>query len=156
MPSSILDTFSAVTSITITLATLAASTTGVGRQSTIIDNTTNRYQDLIVYLKIKLGTSPSANQSVYIYLIRDDGVSNVRTDGAGATDAAWTAKNAELIGVLNTGQSPATGDIIQDGFLVRRPGPKWGIGVVNNTGVALATGAGSHLAEFVGLNPQSQ
>lgn len=157
MSSLILDTYSSPTAFTITVASLAASTAGVGRQGTIVDNTTNRYQDIIVYAKIKLGTSPTANTAIYLYLIRDDGAATpIRTDSAGASDAAWTAKNAMLIGTLITGTSPSTGDVLSDAFLVRRVGPKFTIGIVNNTGVPLDSTGTNHVIEFVGVNSQAQ
>lgn len=157
MPSTILDTFSSPTTVTITLASLAASSVGVGRQGTIVDNTGSRYQDVMLFIKITLGTSPTGNRGVYVYLIRDNGAATaVRTDGAGASDAALTIRNAELIGMMNTGTSPATGTVLTDSFLIRRPGPKWTIAIVNDSGVTLNGTAGNHSVTFVGMNPQSQ
>lgn len=156
MPSAILEKFGTATAMTITLASLSNSSSGIGRQSTIVDNTTARYQDVIVFAKIKLGTSPTANQAIYFYLIRDDGVTNIRTDGAGATDAALTIRNAELVGTLITGAAPATGDTLSDGFLIKSVGPKFGIAVVNNSGVNLDATAGNHLLEYIGVNVESQ
>lgn len=152
--STITDAYGSLNTITITLASLADSSTGVGRQSTIVDNTTDKYQDVLVYISVKLGTSPTSNGIVYVYLIRDDGSgSPMRSDNAGASDAGLTVKNAELIGCLASGASPSTGDVLTDAFLIRRPGPKWGIAVVNNSGVSLNSTGGNHVAKYLGLIP---
>lgn len=154
MANAILDKFATTTAFTITLASLASSTSGVGRQSTIVDNSTNRYSQVLVYIKIKQGTSPTGNKGAYVYLIRSDGTH--RSDGAGATDAAWTALNAQLIGTLINKSSPATGDLMYGEFLVDHPGPEWGIGIVHDTVAALDATEGNHRYYWVGINPEVQ
>ena len=157
MANEVKDKYAAVSALTITLASLASSTSGVGRQSTIVDNTTARYQDIELSVKITQGTSPTGNRSVSIYLIRDNNDSTpIRDDSAGASDAALTVLNAPLIGVLvNTG-SPSTGEVLQGNFLITRPGPKWGIAVVHDTGVNLDSTGGNHVVSYIGLNPEIQ
>lgn len=154
MSNSILPLESASAALTVTLASLASSAAGVGRQSTLIDNTTNRYQRLFLYAKVKLGTSPSAGL-VTVYLIRDDGAGN-RDDGAGASDAGLTVLNAVPVLSLATKASPATGDVLQGSVLVEDPGPKWAVAVVQNTGVALDSTGGNHAITWVGEVPQIQ
>ena len=151
MANAILDKFSPTsTALTITLASLASSTAGLGRQSTIVDNTTNRNQDILLYVKITQGTSPTGSRGVYIYLIRDDNNgTNHRTDGAGASDAGLTVVNAELIGALRNIASPSTGDVLYGEFLVRRPGPKWGVAIVHDTAVNLDGTGGNHWVRYV-------
>lgn len=155
--SEIMEKFGSSTALTITLASLASSAAGVGRQSTIVDNTTNRYRDVLLYIKIKQGTSPTGSRSVKVYGIRDDNnATNHRTDGAGAIDAGLTVLNAPLIGVGMNKSSPATGDLIYIECLFHRPGPKWGIAIVHDTGVALDATGGNHWARYVGINPENQ
>ena len=101
MPNAIKDLFSSSTAMTISLGSLASSTSNVGRQSTMIDNSTTRYGRLLVFVKAKLGTSPTGNRSVQVYLLRGDGLGN-RDDAAGANDAAITLLNAVPIGALVT------------------------------------------------------
>jgi hypothetical protein len=157
MANLIKDKWSSPVALTISLGSLASSTTGAGRQSTIVDNTSNQHESVLVAVSIKLGTSPVANTLVYAYLIRDDNAGTpIRSDGAGASDAAWTAKNAQVIGTLATGPSPATGDVLSEVFLVRRPGPKWGVGIVNSSGVPLNSTGGNHAVEYSGGNPEVQ
>ena len=143
------------TALTISLASLASSTAGVGRQSTIVDNTSLRYQRLYINAKIKLGTSPTGSKGVYLYLIRDDG-NGVRDDAAGASDAALTVLNCPLIGTLADKAAPATGDVLQRTFVVENPGPKWGVAVVHDTVAALDSTGGNHVIGYVGENPEVQ
>ncbi|MEW6304698.1 MAG: hypothetical protein AB1705_14580 [Verrucomicrobiota bacterium] len=159
MPNEIKDKFSSAAALTITLASLGSSSTA-GRQSTLVDNSTTRYQKLLIYVKLTLGTSPTGNKAAYVYLIRGDGAATHRSDGAGASDAAWPAStvaiNAQLIGTMVDRSSPATGDVIYGEFLVDNPGPEWGIGILHDTGVALNATAGNHHVRWVGLNPEVQ
>ena len=157
MANEIKDKFASVTALTISLASLATSTSGVGRQSAIVDNTTNKYQDIELSVHIKQGTSPTANKSVQVYLIRDNNDSTpIRDDTAGASDAALTVLNAPLIGILANKSSPATGDILEGNFIISRPGPKWGIAIVHDTGVNLDSTGSNHVISFIGLNPEIQ
>lgn len=157
MANVVLDKYASVVALTITLGSLATSTTGVGRQSTIVDNTTNRYQDILLSVSIKQGTSPTGNKSVQIYLIRDnnDGTA-ILDDNAGVSDAALTVLNAPLIGTLINKSSPSTGDVLAGNFLITRPGPKWGIAIVHDTGVNLDSTNGNHVVSYIGLNPEIQ
>lgn len=155
MANEIKDKFGTSTALTITLASLGNNS---ARQSTIVDNTTARYQDVLVYVKIKLGTSPTGNTAVNVYVIRDDNDATTphRSDGAGSSDASMTILNARPIGALRTKSSPATGDVLYGEFVVSRPGPKWGIAVENKTGVALDATGSNHWARYVGLNAEVQ
>jgi len=154
MPNEIKQKFVASGSCTITLASLATSTSGVGRQSTIIDNMTNKYQDVAIYSQITMGTTPTTGKGVYLYLIRDDN-QGYRTDGAGATDAAWTGINAPIIGVLEN-RTPQSNTPLYGDFIVNQPGPLWGIGVSHDTSVNLNSTAGNHFIRWVGINPEVQ
>lgn len=139
--------------LTITLASLASSTTGVGRQSTIVDNTTNLYQTIHIYCKVTVGTTPTAGKNIYVYFLRSNGT--LRTDGAGASDAAHTRVNARLLGPIAV--PAATSDTAYYGeFVVRNPGKEWGITIVQDTGVALNATAGNHSIAWNGENPEIQ
>lgn len=154
MANEIKEKFSTPAGFTITLASLASSTAGVGRQSTLIDNSTTRYRKVIVYLKVKQGTSPTGSRFVYVYGIRGDGT--IRSDGAGASDAAFTRLNAVELGVLINKSSPATGDVLTGEFVFENPGPEWGIAIVHDTNVNLDSTEGNHDYNWVGVNPEVQ
>jgi hypothetical protein len=88
--------FGTTTAFTLTLASLASSTAGVGQQAAIVDNTSDRFAQALISAKVKLGTSPTGGTGVYFFLIRSDEAGTPsRTDGAGDTDAARTIKNAK-------------------------------------------------------------
>lgn len=144
----------ASTAMTISLGSLASSTAGVGRQTTIVDNTTARYQAVEVFVKITQGTSPTGNKFVYVYGIRSDGT--LRSDGAGASDAGLTVLSAELIGVMPNKSSPSTGDVLIGSFIFENPGPEWGIAIVHDTVAALNSTGGNHSVSYIGINPEVQ
>ena len=52
--------------------------------------------------------------------------------------------------------SPATGEIMYGEFLVRRPGPTWGIVIVQDTGKDLNVTGSNHWVRWIGLNPEVQ
>jgi hypothetical protein len=155
MPNELKEKFGTSTALTITLASLASSATGVGRQSNMVDNSISRYGLLHLFIKIKLGTSPTANKTVQVFLLKGNS-SGLRTDNAGANDAALTIKNAPLLGVMTTGGSPSTGDVLQKHFTIRDPGPEWGIALVHDSGVNLDSTAGNHAVHYIGDNPEVQ
>lgn len=154
MANEIKEKFSSPASFTIALASLASSTVGVGRQSTLINNATTRYRRVIVYVSIKQGTSPTGGRFLYVYGIRGDGT--IRSDGAGASDAAFTRLNAVELGVLVNKASPSTGDLLTGEFVFENPGPEWGIAIVHDTIASLDGTEGNHAYTWVGVNPEVQ
>lgn len=158
MANEIKEKFSASAAMTITLASLATSTSGVGRQSTMIDNSSVKFGRVILYYKIKLGTSPTGNKSIYFFLIRGDKDATAHRDGsAGDSDAGWTAPEGMApIWVERDKASPGTGDVLQGSFVIDTPGPEFGIGVVHNTGVNLDSTGSNHWIRYVGVNPEVQ
>jgi len=158
MTTAILEASTTGGTLTITLASLATSTVGVGRASTSVDNSTTKYRTILVHLKVKLGTSPTANTAVYVHLIRDDGthyddgVANSYT----GTDGAFTVLNSALLGVLRSGASPSTGDSLQGTFVIHNPGDSWAIALWHDTGVNLDSTEGNHTKRWQGLNPEIQ
>lgn len=143
------DTIGSATTMTITLASLASSTSGVGRQSTLITGNTAR--SALIGVQVKMGTTPTANSLVYVYLIRSD--TSITDDGAGASDAALTVVNAPLLGTLLC-PSSTTGQVLTGLFDTKQLGslgPTWGIAIVNATGAALDATAGSHAVHYTKL-----
>lgn len=142
------------TAMTISLGSLASSTVGVGRQTTLVDNTTARYQALEILVKITQGTSPTGSKFVYVYGIRGDGTT--RVDGAAATDNGITVLSAELIGVMPNKASPSTGDVLVGSFIFENPGPEWGVAIVHDTVAALNATGSNHAVAYIGINPEVQ
>lgn len=156
--------FGTTTAFTITVASLASSTAGAGRQTTMVSNTTTRYGFAFIGVKIKLGTSPTASRAIYVYGIRSDGGGTaIRDDSAGASDAAWTQKNAGYLvypetkapSVMQCGAA-ATGDVFSGVFLMEGLAKEFGVGVVHDTGVNLDSTGGNHALTYVGFNPEAQ
>lgn len=144
------------TELAITLASLASSTSGVGRQGTIVDNTVNRYAEILVWAYIKQGTSPTGNRKGLLYLIRDDDNGH-RDDGAGASDAGITILNAPLVSVGVNKSSPATGEVIYfPTTRIIQPGPKWTLALVHDTAVNLNVTESNSKIFYVGILPEIQ
>lgn len=80
--------------LTITLASLASSSTHLaGRESTEVDNSSNKYLDFKLSGKITVGTSPGANTEIRVYVVglMDDSTYPDVFDG---TDSAETVTSA--------------------------------------------------------------
>lgn len=140
------DTFAAASAFTITLASLASSTTGVGRQSTLV--TSNTAKSALIAVKFTVGTTPTINTLVYVYLIRGDGTLN--DDNAGSSDAGLTVINAPLLGTIlvsATTSNTAYYGLFDTKFLGSL-GPTFGIAVVNSSGVTANATAGNFTAEY--------
>lgn len=140
------DTYVSAVAFTITLASLANSTAGVGRQSTLV--TGNTAPSALIGVKVKTGTSPTINTLIYVYLIRGDGTLN--DDAAGASDAGLTVVNAPLLGTIlnNSASNGQTFTALFDTKFLGSLGPTFGIALVNSTGVALDSTGGSFTAEY--------
>lgn len=137
--------YAAATALTIAVNSLANSSTA-GRQSTVVDNSSNLYNDALVSVKVTSGASgvsASGFVAVYAYASADDGVTY--TGNAGASDAAIT--NATILRFLGRFAVVANSTVYVGGpFSVASAFggclPKsWGIAVLNSSGATLsATG----------------
>jgi hypothetical protein len=122
------------TNITITLAALAS---GSSRQSNMITNTNSRPAALIEMDIESGGTAPTNGTTYEIFLLRGDDAGN-RTDNAGASDAAITIENAQLLGTLvvtNTINMHFADIFTTHTFGAL--GTVWGIAVRNSSGQSL-------------------
>lgn len=81
--------YAASSALTITLASLASSATFVaGAESDAVDNTSNKYLDYLLAGKVTVGTSPTANTEIRVYvaaLIEDSTYPDV-FDGTGSAE----------------------------------------------------------------------
>jgi hypothetical protein len=143
------------TAITITLASLASSL-NAGRESTAVDNGTDKFLDALVQVVVKLAAgSPSADATVYIYAYgSEDGT--IFTDNATGADAAITLTDPRNMKLIGTIKCPAAGGLTYESqpmsvakafdWVLPR---KWGIVVINNTNVAFDTTGSS--AKYSGV-----
>lgn len=157
--------YSSNTAITMDLAALASSGSFLsGRESTQIDNTTNKYVDCHVSGTISVGTTPTANTQIIVYVWgADTSLATTPIDTLDGTDSAETLTNAGVLNALRWGATisvPATTSdvaypILPFSVASRFGGhmPKfWGLYVTHNTGVALRnTAVNTNSLEFVGV-----
>jgi hypothetical protein len=149
--------FDSSAAFTISLASLAD---GSGRQSTMINNSTNRPAAMIYLILSSGATAPTEGATYDVYLLRADDHSspNYRTDNAGASDAAITIKNAKLIdSIVVVGAATYTdyyGEF--DTSRLGPLGPSWGIAVVNRSGQALYSNEGDHTKRYAYYVPEVQ
>lgn len=157
--------YSANTAITMDLANLGSSATFVaGRESSQIDNTTNVFVDAIVSGQVSVGTTPTANTQINVYVWgADTSLATTALDVLDGTDSAETLTNVGIRDALRLGASinvPAnTSDVayivlpfsvaaLFGGIL-----PKfWGLFVAHNTAVNLRNNAvNTNSFEYVGV-----
>lgn len=148
--------YPAASDLTITLASLASDTNLlVGRQSAVIDNTTNLYLDVLVSGKVTTGTSPTASRSIEVWAVGSWDGTNYPDTVTGGGDAARTLTSADikasicrLLGAMATS---ATSNVtyffgpvsLAAAFGGQMP-PKVVLFIVHNTAVALNSTAGNH------------
>ena len=126
--------------LTCTLASLAD---GNGRQSTLLTNSSN-YPAAKVTVRVRTGSSPTADTVVDVYLLRYDGT--VGDDECGTTDAALTVVNAKRLGSIHISAATSNADYVGvfDTYEHGPLGNQWGIAIVNRSGAALNGTEGNH------------
>ncbi len=157
--------YSSNTAITMDLANLASSSTFLaGRESSQIDNTTNKYMDALVSGQISVGTTPTANTQIVVYVWgAETSLGTTALDVLDGTDSAETLTNTGILANLRVGAVlPVLATTSDIAYLVlpfsvaaRFGGvlPKfWGLFVAHNTGVNLRnTGVNTNSLEYVGI-----
>ena len=87
--------------ITMDLANLGSSPTWVaGRESDQIDNTTNKYTDAMVQGFVSVGTTPTANTSILVYVWGSD--TSAATTALDTIDGADSAETITNVGVRDS------------------------------------------------------
>lgn len=158
--------YSSPTTITLSPASLASSTTFVaGRESTEVDNTTNLYVDALVQGRVTVGTTPTANTRIQIHVWGSDtSLATTALDTLDGTDSAETLTNT---GMLNTvlklaaviDVSAATSDLaypfapfsVATALGLTTLPRYWGLYLTHNTVAALHATAGNHVFSFTGV-----
>lgn len=142
-------TYAAKATITWTGTSLA---NGSARESTVIDNTTNRYRDARIRIQTKGQASGTAYIDAYVYTALGD---TTYTDGATGSDAAFTAAsrlNARYLGSIRMNQTTAVAaELLLSDVFATMP-DKWGLIIINNSGAALSATGGDHVLEYEGVN----
>jgi hypothetical protein len=157
--------YSSNTAITMDLSALGSSATFVaGRESSQVDNTTNKYVDVLVSGSVSVGTTPTANTSILVYVYgADTSLATTAIDVLDGTDSAETLTNTGILNALRLGAAinvpAATTDVqyfvlpFSVAALFGGVVPKfWGLYVAQNTGAALRTNAiNTNSFEYVGI-----
>lgn len=140
------DTYATAAALTITLASLASSSVGVGRQSTLI--TSNTASSALITVKFTVGTTPTANSLIYVYLLRGDGT--ITDDNAGSSDAGITIINAPILGTIlcpaATSNTAYYG--VFDTKFLGSLATTFGIAIVNSTGATANVTGGNFAAQY--------
>lgn len=166
MAKAILTRYGSKTTITAALASLASDTSLLaGIESSVIDNTTDGFVDILISGKIKTGTSPTASKQIEVYAIGWDGAGWPDVfDGTTSAETITSSdiKNAicRLVAILSTNNTsdrdyPFTGRSLRSAFGEALPS-KVVLFVTHNTGAALNSTAGNHELSYVGVYPELQ
>ncbi len=158
-------TYATRTAITISPASIASSSTFVaGVESTEIDNSTNRYIDAILQGKITVGTTPTINTQIQIYVWgSDQSLATSALDVLDGTDSAETLTSVgirngllKLAAVLDVDATTSNRVYLMGATSVRNlfggVMPKfWGLFITHNTGVNLNATGGNHEMYYTGV-----
>ena len=161
------DSVSTTNDITITLASLANSSSFLaGRESTIVDNTSNKYMQVRVRGQITTGTTPTANTGIQVWvygeLDANAGTFVLPVAGASAltgADAAATfdaeqrnqLKLASFAIVNGTSNRAYAFDFEVSSLFGGVMPLKWGLWVSNGSGSALNATSGNHWFTYTGV-----
>lgn len=144
--------------ITITIASLAASAT-VGRESTAVDNSSNRYDDVLIFVVFETGTV-AGNKQILLWAYGTADGGSTYTESATGSDAAFTRKDPTLL------RPVAVIPAVTNAY-VHRCGPfslarafggvlpdHWGLVFNNDSGATLSGTAGNNKIFYQGVNIQ--
>ena len=145
--------------LTITLASLATNT---ARASTVVDNTTNLFEDALIFVKLTsaaAATLATGYANVFVYATVDNGTTY--SENATGVDAAITLvspTNLILIAQVNVVANAITYragpfSICRSAGWDRLPA-KWGIVIQNQSGATLNATASNHAVTYQGVNGQ--
>lgn len=143
------------------LASSSSFTTG--RESSVIDNTTNKYVDALLAGQITVGTTPTVNTQINVYVFAPLDDTPTYPDVMDGTDSDETLTSAgvgqgflKLAAVLSvdsttSNRSYAFGPVSVAQLFGGVLPPRWGVFVSHNTGVALNSTSGNHFIKYTGV-----
>jgi hypothetical protein len=154
------------TALTITLASLGSSSTLVaGRESTEVDNSTDKFVDAMLRGVITVGTTPTTNTTIVVYLWGSEvSLATTPLDTLDGTDSAETLSSlgvgSGFLRIIKTLAVDSTTsdrgypmgiDSIAQFFGGNMP-KFWGVFVAHNTGVNLNATGSNHALVYTGIN----
>ena len=152
--------------ITITLASLATSSTRVaGRESTVVDNTSNLFLDCLVSGKVTTGTSPTSGKQIDVWVVAsEDGTNYPDVFDGTDSDETVTSENVRnsALRLAATAIVDSTSDrtyyiapfsiaALYGGNMPR----KWGLFVTHDTVANLNSTGSNHAFSYTGLHAVS-
>lgn len=156
--------YSGNTTITMDLASLNSSTTFLaGRESAQIDNTADKYMDCLVSGFVSVGTTPTANTVIAVYVWgADTSLATTPINDLNGTDSTVSLTNTGILNALRLGASiavpAATSDVqyavlpFSVAALFGGAVPKfWGLFVTHNTVAALRATTNTNSFKYVGI-----
>lgn len=152
--------------LTITIASLASSTGRLaGRESTVVDNTSNKYVDVLVTGQITTGTTPTVSTGIEIWVYNPIDLNTSTYVYPIATATALTAADAAATFEVNQKNQLKLGASILVNATSDRKylfsfsiaqlfgglmPLKWGIWISHDTAVNLNSTAGNHWITYTG------
>jgi hypothetical protein len=157
--------YSAATTITCGVASLASSSTFVaGRESDQVDNTSNKYVDALLQGKITVGTTPTVNTQIGVWVwgshtslattARDvlDGTDSAETlTSEGIRDSFLVQAAAIRVDATTSDRTYEFGPVGLASLFGGALPQFWGVFVAHNTGVALNATGGNHEFKYTGV-----
>jgi len=156
--------YSGNTTITMDLASLATSSTFLaGRESTQIDNTADKYMDCLVSGAVSVGTTPTANTVIAIYVYgADTSLATTPLNDLIGSDGTASLTNTGILNALRLGATVAVPAATSDVQYIVLPFsvaslfggvmPKfWGLFVTHNTVANLRSTTNTNSFDFVGI-----
>lgn len=148
--------YGSASALTITLASLADA---AAREATVVDNSSDKFIDALVAVRVKPQNSGSiiapSHVLVYAYASVDDG--GEYTDAVTGTDAAITPNSPTQLKLLGAVYIAAINVTyrggpwsVKDAFGGSLP-KRWGIVVFNDCGTALSATGSDHAVEWQGV-----
>lgn len=133
--------------------TLASKTSGQGRRSAAVDNSSNLYCDALVLLSVTCGTVTAPGTiNVYAYASADDGTTY---ETGGSTDADWNTLRGDeryigtIAGVTSTAVTGVFNVAKAYGGVMPR---NWGIIVSQTNCGTLSATEGNHKKAYTGVS----
>lgn len=154
--------YAADAQVTITLASLATSSTFLaGQESASVSNGTNKYLDYEVTGKVTTGTTPTVDKEIRLYGIKPINDTPTWPDVFDGTDSAETVTNSYILDklvLLWSGSNSATSNITYPINSALTLAQAWGMVpdnfgffVAHSTAVNLSSTAGNHELSVRGL-----
>jgi len=156
--------YTASATITLSTASLASSATFVaGQESTVVTNTSNKFVDALLSGKVTVGTTPTINTQILVYVFGALNDTPTYPDVMDGTDSAETLTSVgvgrgflKLAAVLDVDSTTSDrvynfGPVSVARLFGGTLPTHWSLFVTHNTGVILNATGSNHAYSYVGV-----